>query len=114
MDNKLLKITNKLIATESQSLSSEVSSKLNQARQKALQVNAKRSTFLFSWYIPTTVMAALMVYFMLPYMQTNIETEEFMDNNFAVIAEMEILNQYELIENLEFYQWLSQEDASSI
>ena len=114
MDNKLLKVTNELIDEKCQSLSSEISSKLNQARQKALLNNTKRSTFLFSWYIPTTVMAALMVYFMLPYMQTNIEHEEVMDNNFAVIAEMEILNQYELIENLEFYQWLSQEDASSI
>ncbi|MBL4659342.1 MAG: hypothetical protein JKY19_03225 [Alcanivoracaceae bacterium] len=114
MDKKLIQITNKLIEKECLSLNSEISSKLNQARQKALLTNKKRSSFLFSWYIPTTVMATLVVYFMLLHMQTNIEPEEVMDNNFAVIVEMEILNQYELIENLEFYQWLSQEDATSI
>ncbi|MBL4773792.1 MAG: hypothetical protein JKX98_09420 [Alcanivoracaceae bacterium] len=113
MANKIIKVTNKLIENESLLLNSEICSKLNQSRQKALlHASTEKSHFLFSWIMPATTMIVLVLYFTLPYIQSN--TEPVNEYNLVMIEEMEILVQYELIENLEFYEWLSLDEESSI
>jgi hypothetical protein len=107
MDNKnLSKLSKEIIATQADSVNGEISSKLNQARQQALQNKAKKFSFFTSWQIPAVALAAFAVYFLLPFTQ---QTSEGVEDGYIVIEQMEMLNQYELIQDLEFYQWLSQQ-----
>ena len=112
MDNKLKQITDTIIENESQALSGEVSSKLNQLRQRALQGTQKKNYFRFSWMLP--VAAVLVTVFMLrPVVQNNYATEPEAVVDLVLLEDMDVLDQFELIENLEFYQWLSLEEESN-
>ena len=113
MDKKLKDLTNKILETQSNQMSSEVSSRLNQARQKALSSQKKKFNLFAVWHIPATALVALVLYFGLPLLQ--IEQDQSLINYDSIVAieDMQVIEQYELIENLEFYQWLSTEDDLS-
>ncbi|VAW42074.1 hypothetical protein MNBD_GAMMA01-88 [hydrothermal vent metagenome] len=113
MDNKITQTTKKVIEIECNSLSSEVSSKLNQSRQKALDGSKSKTGFFTTWYIPTTAMLVLAIYFILPFLHTNSEQQDILSENNTIIAEIEMLEQLDLVENLEFYEWLSSEQNIS-
>lgn len=102
-----------LIEEQSQSLNSEVLSKLNQARQKALGSHLKKPAFFTAWFIPTTAVAALAIYFLMPFMRIQDEGGITIPEQQLVISEMELIEQIDLVENLEFYEWLSLEEETS-
>jgi hypothetical protein len=110
MDKKLKILTNKIIEEQSKQISSEVSSRLNQARQKALNPEKNKFNLFTSWYIPATAIAALFVYFSMPLLQDKTGQISISNVSIAAIEDMQVIEDYELIENLEFYQWLSTED----
>ena len=107
IQNKLDKIINK----NSDDLNAEISSKLNQARQKALTTQTKKSYFSALIYMPTAAIILLALYFIFPITQK--ATPQLQNNNdYIVIQELnkiEVIEQLELIDDLEFYQWLSSE-----
>ena len=116
MDNKLKQKINNIITEDSHALNAEVCSKLNQARQKALAGNNKKSFFLNQWLIPVTALSALLIYLMMPLSQQTVQPNESVETNYAAVEDiqnMEIIEQFELIEDLEFYEWLSHEDETS-
>jgi hypothetical protein len=110
MDKKLKDLTQKILEENSSQISSEVCSRLNQARQKALNSDKKKFNIFATWYIPATAIAALMVYFSMPLMQYQNGQILINDESIAAIEDMQVIEDYELIEDLEFYQWLSTED----
>ncbi len=111
MDKKLIKITQEIINLQANELPGEVSSKLNQARQKALTKSNKKLFFFTSWYLPATAFAAIALYFMMPNIQGVDNKQQISTHNsYAIIQDMELAEQYELMEDLEFYEWLSQQD----
>jgi len=110
MNNQITRI----IETKSSSLSTELNNKLKQARHKALHNNTNKSAFFAAWSIPTAAVATLAIYFVLPLIQKN-ESLNSDQESLAIISVMETLEQIDLIENLEFYEWLSlEENISSI
>jgi hypothetical protein len=112
MDNKLKKITNSIIENKSQALSGEVSSKLNQLRQRALQGSVKKNYSRFSWLLPVAAVL-VMVLMLAPFRQNDYATEPEAVVDLVLLEDMDVLDQFELIENLEFYQWLSLEEESN-
>lgn len=122
MNNKITETTKNIIDQESSVLGSDVNYQLKQARLKALGSNSKNNNFLLkAWFIPTTAVAAMALYFMLPLLQVNTVEEHFVPEIFVNIDDIELLEQLdqleqlELVENLEFYEWLSaDQDLSSI
>lgn len=120
MDNFKQK-TQKIIELESTLLGSDINFKLKSARQKALKAAANQEKTPWVWYIPSTAMAALALYFVLPLLNINSEMTEQLKQEQTIAQEiiidmdvdMELLDQLELVENLEFYEWLSLEDDIS-
>lgn len=122
MDNYKQKIQ-KVIQIESTQLGNDINFRLKLARQKALQSDLKKSVkkrTLWFWYIPSTAVAALALYFLLPLLTVNSKLNEPLNPEHSIVNEiinmevdMEILDQLELVENLEFYEWLSIEDSAS-
>jgi hypothetical protein len=110
MDKKIKSLIHKVIEEQSSQLSSEVISRLNQARQKALNSDRKKFNIFATWYIPATAIAVLMVYFSMPLLQYQNGQILINDESIAAIEDMQVIEDYELIEDLEFYQWLSTED----
>ena len=110
MDKKLKNLTDKIIEEQSKHISSEVSSRLNQARQKALHPEKKKFNLFSTWYIPATSILALVLYLGLPLVQFKKDQSPLNNESIAAIQEMQVLEEYELIENLEFYQWLNTEE----
>lgn len=102
---------------QSQSLNAEISSRLNQARQIALTNDKKKSWIFNQWYIPATALTAMAVYLLVPLVQNyNNQKPEIEKVNYVVVDDIEnieIIEQYDLIEDLEFYEWLSHEDETS-
>lgn len=113
MNKKINIITNKIIQDHSESLNSEILSKLNQARQKALMPKKHKFKFLSTWLIPVAAVTAFAFYLILPVTQYQIEQTNLNGDSYAIIKEMDVIEQFELVENLEFYQWLSTEEENS-
>ncbi len=112
MDKKnLTTISKEIVNNKCSSVSSEVCSKLNQARQKALTESTKKPLLLSaSWYLPATAVAALTFYLALPSLTTIKTTDMVAIEETVSIDEIELAEQIDLVEDLEFYQWLSDED----
>lgn len=113
MDKILKNLTNKIIEEQSKQISSEVSSRLNQARQKALYPEKEKFNIFSVWYIPAAALAALVLYIGLPLLQVQKDQSPINYESIAAIEDMQVIEDYELIEDLEFYQWLSTEDEMS-
>jgi len=117
MDNNLTQKINTIITEQSQALSGNVSSKLNQARQKAISANKKKSFLMNQWFIPASALSALLIYLLMPLSHEFIlQKPEVETQNYAVVEDiqnLEIIEQFELVEDLEFYEWLSHEDETS-
>lgn len=115
MDKKIIQITKEIINKNANTLPSEISAKLNHARQKALMKSNKKSFFFTNWYLPATAVAAFVLYFMLPNIEEEAPNKQQIStqNSYSLIQDMELAEQYELMEDLEFYEWLSQQDGLS-
>ena len=111
MDNNLTNITKKVIEQQSQAISAEVSSKLNQARHKAIQAKQNKFARFTLWFMPVTAITVMAAYLLLPILQGHNDQQRIPEDNFAVIQDMEIIEQMDLIESLEFYEWLSQDET---
>lgn len=110
MQNKIKQI----IDEQCHSLNSEVVSKLNQARNKAIYVENRVSIFSMRWFLPIAAVLVLGIGVIFPILQKK-NDGILMPEQQLVISELEMLEQIELVENLEFYEWLSHEnDVSSI
>jgi len=117
MDNNLTHKLKRIITENSYSLNGEVCSKLNQARQRALLGSNKKSFLLNQWLLPATALSAMLIYLLMPISEEYINQNRQVETvNYAAIEDiknMEIIEQFELVEDLEFYEWLSSEDETS-
>lgn len=113
MDKKIQEITKEIIKIEANNLNQKISNNLRLSRNKALQKN-KKFNFAGFWIMPTTALAALAAYMVLPLLLTNKLSVESHDvQNISIVSDMEVIEQLELAEDLEFYEWLSSEENIS-
>ena len=113
MSNKLKNTIESLINQNSNKIDAENRSKLNQARQKALQASSRKSFFSTFAFIPAAALLVLGLYFTLPQLKQS-PSNIPMNDDLAVIKqldEIEIIEQIDLIDDIEFYQWLSEDDV---
>lgn len=111
MDNRMKQITDKLIHTQSTEISQSISDKLKQSRQLALQKTKKKWSVSSFWVMPATALAAIAAYVVFPLALTSVNTDNL--NNTALITDLEVIEQLDLAEDLEFYEWLSSEENLS-
>jgi len=119
-NKKLNSILNKVLTKESQALDNETLYKLRKARAKALQNAASTKSIGLWWPMGAVAAMVLATFILIPLFgklqQSNnkpIAIEQITLNTEEI--NLELLEQIELAENLEFYQWLRSEvDHSSI
>jgi len=115
MKNTIQQKTDKIINNKSTAISAEISSKLNQARQKATNTQSKKHFFSAFIYVPTVAVLLLAFYFIMPLSQKS-SIQNTADDLMVIseINQIELIEQIELIDDIEFYQWLSAEDDVQI
>lgn len=91
----------------------ETLSRLTQARHRALEQTTQKKRRLSSWPLPVgvaaSVMAAVIVVMMWQGMNESPILEQVSSEEMALVASEDI----EFFEELEFYEWLESENASS-
>lgn len=93
-------------------LDAETSSRLTQARHQALSALDRRTVWWRGWSLPTGVLAgALVVVLAVGLVRAPTSTENISD-----LEDLELLSaneSFELLEDLEFYEWLPTEQETS-
>lgn len=110
-DDDFLKQINKALDQQTDELDAESLSRLNQARQTAIQQTG-RQPFRLNW-LPTTGLAAAVIMGML----FMFKAEDMNVIQQGDVDEIELIassDQLELFEQLDFYLWLLDEDADAV
>ena len=108
--------TRHIIEEKSICLNSEISAKLNQSRHIALNKVSKKHDWIKTWYIPVAALTVMAIYLLMPLVNINGITHDLHSENYAFIVndgiDIDVLEQLELVEDLEFYQWLKNEEEN--
>ena len=112
MKNSLQNKLDTIINENSKNLNAEISSKLHQAREKAIA--QKKFRFPTFAIVPLAASLVLAVYFLFPLMQSKSITAQedlMVIQQLDSIEVIEDLEDLDVLDDMEFYQWLSEEDA---
>ena len=110
-DDDFLKQIKHALDQQSESLDGETLSRLNRARQAAIQQADKKRSRLM-WLPATGLVAALLLTSLFLFRSDDIDMIQ--NGNIDEIELIASSEQLELLEQLEFYQWLLEEDADAV
>jgi len=115
MNRNINEKTRHIIEQKSTDISGEISAKLNQSRHKALSQVSKKSQLFKTWYIPVAALTVMAVYILMPLININSINTDLQDDYALIVndeIDIEMLEQLEVVEDLEFYQWLNSEEEN--
>lgn len=110
-DDDFLKQTKKTLDDSVESLDAATLSKLNQARQKAL--DSKRHSNFFSGALPASGFAMITIAILVGWLWYNQTPENHLNdlaNNYEDIEILTSDTELELLEDMDFVSWLMEED----
>lgn len=110
-DDDFLKQIKQALDRQSESLDGETLSRLNSARQAAIQTADKKHKQLL--WLPASGLAAAVLLTSLFLFRSN-DIDMIQNGNIDEIELIASSEQLELLEQLEFYQWLLKEDADAV
>jgi len=107
MNKQLKNSIDKILDENVSNLSAEVCSKLNQSRELALSQSQKRTSHRLFWALPLATSVVLSVVFITPLIKGN---NKAAPSSLPIILnnEINLADEIDLAEDLDFYLWLAQ------